>query len=277
MSGRFEVVTLPSGARAIREQESGEVMHPGAGPWAEARALYVEQTRLQDRLCASEIDDPLVLFDVGLGGAANAAAALSCFRGCGPSRRRALEIVSFEVDLEPLELSLGDPAGFPFLVPFADAARALLRDGRWEAQGVRWSLLRGDALKALESVEPRAELIFHDPFSPETNTAMWTPAAFAALRAHAREDETGCVLATYSASTRTRVSMLLGGWSVGIGDATGFKKETTVAATRASLLTRPLDARWRERFRRSGARAPWGREGITAEEEALVAARVLPG
>jgi tRNA U34 5-methylaminomethyl-2-thiouridine-forming methyltransferase MnmC len=257
---RFERVTLRNGARAVREKHSGEVMHPSVGPWVEAQALYVGQGRLAERLRAKS-EEPVRLWDVGLGGAANAAAALACAREArahGPTRR--LELVSFERDLQPLELSLEDPAGFPFLVAWAAAARALLRHGSWESadRRVTWTLHAGELPGSLERAGAPPELVFFDPFSPQTNTSLWTPAFFRTLDARLREDGPGTVLLTYSASTRTRVSMLLGGLFVGVGDPVGHKKQTTVAATRADLLARPLDARWLERFGRSSARAPWG-------------------
>ena len=284
---RFERVTLRNGTRAIRELESGEVMHPSVGPWAEARALYVEQSRLADRLSA-EGSEPVVVWDVGLGGAANAAAALSCAAEVAATgrSRRPLELVSFERDLQPLALSLEDPEGFPFLVPFAEAARTLLRDGRWESiesgAQVRWTLHAGDVREAwrglglgLNGDALKPEVVFFDPFSPETNTALWTPETFTELRALMREDGPGSLLLTYSASTRTRVSMLLGGLYVGVGMPIGGKRETTLAATRRELLEQPLDARWLERWRRSSARAPWGRDeaaGSSSEEDARITA-----
>ena len=72
------------------------------------------------------------------------------------------------------------------------------------------------------------------------------------------------MLVTYSASTRTRVSLLLAGYFVGAGPSTGNKGETTAAATRRGLLAEPLGARWLERWERSSARAPHGEE-LTAE------------
>jgi hypothetical protein len=74
------------------------------------------------------------------------------------------------------------------------------------------------------------------------------------------------MLLTYSASTRTRASLLMAEWIAGVGNPIGAKKETTVAATRAGTLERPLDARWLERWKRSSARAPWGVE-LTPELE----------
>ena len=45
-----------------------------------------------------------------------------------------------------------------------------------------------------------------------------------------------CTLFTYSASTATRVALLLAGWAVGVGAAIGDKRQTTAAAVRAEDL-----------------------------------------
>ena len=63
--GDFELVTLRNGARAVRHLGHGEVMHPSVGPWQEACALYVEQSRLADKLQVA--GPPVRVWDVGLG------------------------------------------------------------------------------------------------------------------------------------------------------------------------------------------------------------------
>ena len=85
--GDFELVTLRNGARAVRSVSLGEVMHPSVGPWREANLLYVEQLKLADSLCATQ-PAPLCVYDVGLGAATNAVAALACARELGEERRR---------------------------------------------------------------------------------------------------------------------------------------------------------------------------------------------
>ena len=265
--GDFELVTLKNGHRAVRHLGHGEVMHPSVGPWAEACALYVEQLGLAEAL--GEAGPELVVYDVGLGAGTNAVAALTRAAGLGPARRRPLRVESFEVDLAPLRLALADAAGFPFLQPWADAARALADRGAWEGPGLglglTWRLHAGDALAALERPElPPADLVFFDPFSPAANPGMWTPDALARVLARCGPRAR---LATYSASTRTRVSLLLAGWHVGAGSATGLKGETTVAAVRREDLAAPLGARWLERWERSSARAPHGADGLTPSDE----------
>jgi tRNA U34 5-methylaminomethyl-2-thiouridine-forming methyltransferase MnmC len=267
--GDFELVTLRNGARAVRHLGHGEVMHPSIGPWQEALRLYVEQPRLAERL--RQPGPPLTLLDVGLGAATNAVAALTRARELGSERRRALEVISLEVDLAPLRLALADPVGFPFLQPFRDAAEALMRDGSWEGEGVRWRLLQGNAISHLERELPPADLVFFDPFSPASNPEMWTEAVLAQVRSRCREDGEGALLMTYSAATPTRVTLLLAGFYVGAGVSTGTKGETTIAATRLEALEAPLGARWLERWGRSSSRAPHGAL-LTPEVEARLRA-----
>ncbi len=254
--GDFELVTLRNGARAVRHLGHGEVMHPSVGPWQEARALYVQQSRLQDRL--REPGAPLCIWDVGLGAATNAVAALTCAQELGAAQQRELRIVSFEIDLSPLRLALADAEGFPFLRPFAEAAQVLARTRHVRQGLLTWQLCLGDARAHWQSATPPPDIIFFDPFSPASNPALWTPAAFEALRGRALEAASGCSLYTYSAATPTRVSLLLGGFFVGTGDATGLKSETTVAATRLDLLRQALDRRWLARWERSSSKAPHG-------------------
>lgn len=268
--GDFELVTLRSGARAVRHLGHGEVMHPAVGPWEEAQRLYVRGTALAARLSRPDAA-PLRVLDVGLGAATNAVAVLTCARELGGARRRPLEVHSLELDLAPLRLALADAEGFPFLAPWREAAAALVQHGEWEGPGLRWTLALGDARDTLLAAPGDADLVLFDPFSPKANPTLWTPAVLARVRERCRQDGEGALLATYSSATPTRVSLLLAGFFVGAGEGTDIKGETTLAATRPGALASPLGARWLERWRRSSARAPHG-EPLTPELEAQVLA-----
>lgn len=263
----FERVTLKNGTRAIRHLPSGEVMHPAVGPWAEANRLYVEQTRLCERL--SRPGPALRIWDVGLGAATNAVAALEAARSMGSQRQRSFEVISFERDLEPLRLALDDPEGFPFLVGWRKEAEALLAGASVDSDGLRWTLLQGELLEMLPRAPRPVELVYYDPFSPKANPELWTVAAFEALRRALGEE--GTLIVTYSASTRTRVTLLLAGFFVGAGVPIGAKRETTLAATRIELLDHPLDRSWLDRWRRSSAQAPHGGEALVGIEQRLLA------
>jgi tRNA U34 5-methylaminomethyl-2-thiouridine-forming methyltransferase MnmC len=265
--GDFELVTLRNGARAVRHVGHGEVMHPSVGPWQEAVALYAEQSCLSEKL--QQEGAPLCIWDVGLGAGTNAVAALTAAANLGAAQRRRLCIVSFELDLGPLRLALGDAAGFPFLLPFAQAARTLATAKRFRDGLLEWELHLGDATTLWREATRPPDLIYFDPFSPVSNPDLWTAPTFERLHEAASEADAGCCLYTYSAATPTRVSLLLGGFFVGTGSATGLKAETTVAATRLELLDKPLDRRWLERWERSSSRAPHGAR-LTPEIESGV-------
>ncbi len=265
--GVFELVTTRGGVRAVRHTGHGEVMHP-VGPWEEANRLYVDQLELERQL-RTVSEQPLRVLDVGLGAGTNAIAALTRAKNMGAVRMRPLEIVSLEVDLAPLRLALSDPEGFPFVQPWRDAVQALLEHGRWDHPNFTWRLLEGDATKLVEELDGEFDLVFFDPFSPESNPTMWTVDFLRRIRS--RLPREGGLLATYSAATPTRVSMLLAGFFVGHGVSTGTKGETTIASTTPRELEQPLGERWLERWQRSSARGPHG-DVLTGELEQQVRA-----
>jgi queuine tRNA-ribosyltransferase len=267
-----QVVRTRGGALAVRSVEAGEVMHPGVGPLVEAQQLYVAQSRLAERLRepgARSPGAPLVLFDVGLGAGTNALAARAVSQGA-PAGAARLEIVSFERDLGALQLALAHGADFALETDGrhdnVEAVHALLTHGRHETARTVWRLEHGDGLEVLAHQTTPADLVFWDPFSPRANPSLWTVAAFAAAR---RIAGARCTLFTYSASTATRVAMLLGGWAVGVGIAIGDKRQTTAAAVSAADLAQPLDRSWLARLSRPDVPLP-----TDAGPAAEVAARV---
>lgn len=259
----FEPVVLRSGESTIRDRRSGEIMHPGLGPLREAELLYVEQTGLVGRLSSREAG-PVQVLDVGLGAATNALAVVDCARRV---QGRPVELTSLESDDGPLRLALSDAASFPVQAAHREALETLLVQRSVESSGLRWRWVDGDALDALDALGARQDVICFDPFSPEANPELWTVEALRRVRQILAP---GGVLSTYSASTRSRVTLLLAGFWVGAGAAAAAKKETTVASDGPAGLVAPLGARWIQRWRRSSARAPHGVAKLTPDIEAAV-------
>ena len=275
--GDYDIVTSEQGFSSIRQISSGEVMHSVSAPSDEAQRLYVGQSRLAERLLkngsragaagtiagAGGDARELVVWDVGLGAASNAMAAIQCFENeyavKGAEALRPLRIVSFECDLDPLALAAKFPSHFPHLRH--GAPHALLENGRWQhASGLlQWELLKGDFLTFIESaVAP--DVIFYDPFSAKTDTGLWTAEVFA--RVHARCGNKPADLYTYSAATAVRVALLTAEFFVGEGVGTGPKATTTLAFTSEAAWqkhpARPvlLGAEWLARWRRSTSKFP---------------------
>ena len=275
--GAFSVVTR--GAQSwIAHVASGETMHSVNAPDEEAERVYVQQSALLAR--APRVGGELVVWDVGLGAAHNAMAlvrAIATNGGAAPH----VELVSFEHDLDAFRLALAHQKEFPHLRH--PAAHVLGRYGRYDSRARR----HGDAVDAATAIEPAAtvdtaavestfgglawrvvegdflttfprerapDVIFFDPFSSKTDTRMWTLDAFRRLRAHL---DRPCELFTYSASTAIRTSLLLAGFWVAQGVASGPKESTTIAfvpGDPALARHRLLDTAWLERRARSSAK-----------------------
>jgi queuine tRNA-ribosyltransferase len=256
--GRYEVI-VKNDLGFVRDVSSGEVMHPVDNPVEEARLLYVEQSRLIERLQMS-CADPLVVWDVGLGAGANAMAAILAVEGSiALQDARRLVLVSFENDLDSLELALDHMRWFKHLRH--PAPRSLLANQRWtnEASTIDWSLLSGD-FAARKFDAPPPDIIFFDPFSFKTDSGLWTLPAFRELASICAQKPVE--LYTYTYSTRVRAAMLAAGFYVAKGRGTGAKAETTIGLSRQAAAAphshELLGAEWLVKWRRSEAQAPFG-------------------
>ncbi len=253
----YRVVKLANGAYSIHSLAHHETFHPVIGPVAEAEALYVRQLRLHERI--ERHAGEFVVWDVGLGAAANSLTLLRATRDL-PC---AIHLLSFDHTLEPLDFALRHTEHLTYLSGYEDHLQRLLGQHHvsWKErqQAVRWDVCLGDFPTLLaqpatrEWAKPHA--IMFDAFSPAKNPAMWTEPLFANLF-QLLDPQRPCALPTYSRSTMLRVTLLLAGFFVGVGHATGEKEETTIAANTLELIQEPLDRRWLQRARRSTSAEP---------------------
>lgn len=260
----YRLVTLANGAKSVYSVAHRETFHPVIGPVAEAEALYVRQLRLAERACAHRGE--FVIWDVGLGAAANATTVLRALRPISC----AVRLLSFDCTVEPLRFALEHAEALGYVSGYGAHLQSLMRHQRVSfcdaKQSVEWELRLGDFPQLLHvSVHGRApsrepgwpapHAVLFDAYSPFRNPAMWTLSLFKDLFL-ALDPRQPCALPTYSRSTMLRVSLLLAGFFVGRGHATGEKEETTIAANRPDLIEEPLDRRWLQRARNSTSAEP---------------------
>jgi queuine tRNA-ribosyltransferase len=254
--GDYEVQQAWEGFSSIRQISSGEIMHSRTDPMEEARELYVEQSGLAKRLRETS-HEPLVLWDVGLGAAANAMAAIECHEA--ERATRPLQIISFENDLDPLRLAVANIDQFPYLR--ADAIHAILSHGEWRSADhpITWTLRLGDFLTTMNEAPP-PDVIFYDMFSTRTAAELWTAGIFRQLFDLCRGRETE--LSTYTCSTANRAALLAAGFFVARGRNAGEKVETTIAMTPTAAHARSagnrelLSSDWLAKWERSTAKFP---------------------
>jgi len=267
--GNYEVHIAMEGFASIRHVSSGEIMHSRNEPMDEARGLYTEQAQLSTRVLApagaraeAQVANPLVIWDVGLGAAANAMAAITCYESVAASASvRPLRVLSFENDLDSLELAFRHSDKFAYLRHSGPAW--LLKQGHWQSRehpGLSWEVIKGDFLDTFENAPSPPELIFYDMFSSKTCAAHWSLDTFARLFLACKRRP--AALFTYSCSTAARVAMLAAGFWVARGRASGEKQETTVALTPEAASAgwgvsyEFLGAEWLSKWERSSARFP---------------------
>ncbi|MCB1124992.1 MAG: hypothetical protein KDM81_00745, partial [Verrucomicrobiae bacterium] len=253
----YELVRLVNGVMSVRSRAVGETFHPVIGPVAEAEALYVRQLHLAERALSEPAG--LVLWDVGLGAAANVLTVLRALRDAASM----LTVLSFDHTLEPLRFARTEAACLGYFDGYEGVVDRLLSDGevRFEngRQPVEWRVFEGDFPSRLDEEAagdwPKPHAVLFDAYSPARNPAMWTLPLF--QRMHDLLDPgRACALPTYSRSTMLRVTLLLAGFFVGTGHPTGEKDQTTIAANRRELIDEPLDERWLQRAIRSTSAEP---------------------
>jgi tRNA U34 5-methylaminomethyl-2-thiouridine-forming methyltransferase MnmC len=253
----YKIVHLAPGVCSVHALTYQETFHPVIGPVAEAEALYVHQLRLAERLRG--FNGEFVIWDVGLGAAANALTVLRAAREAGCS----LRLISFDQTLEPLRFALLHADELQYLRGWETQLQEFIRQGRMELchPGFRakWEMHLADFPTLLAQADARhlakPHAIMFDAFSPAKNPTMWTQPVFANLFG-LLDPARPCALPTYSRSTMLRVTLLLAGFFVGRGHATGEKEETTLAANALELVEEPLGRDWLRRARRSSSAEP---------------------
>lgn len=281
----------------IRHVSSGETMHALEDPLDESKRLYIQQPRFSElvrrtvnKSVQKNSDDNLntfVIWDVGLGSATNAMAAISEYenleKNLGTQTAedvlKPLHIISFERDLDPLKLTLEYHMCFPHI--HHKSPHQLLKNKEWTSPSglIRWTLVHADFQEVLNSSEklPVPQLIFYDPFSYKTDAPLWSLDAFEKLMKKLQASETDsaspCLLITYSASTAVRSALLSSGFWVAAGLSIPPKYETTVAFTRPAMKwiqqagLSPLDSKWLAHWHRSDAKIPYDVRARANDEE----------
>ncbi|MGD0207468.1 MAG: MnmC family methyltransferase [Verrucomicrobiota bacterium] len=281
MQTSYRLVRLRNGACSIHSLAEDETFHPGIGPAAEAEALYVRQLRLPERV--RETSGEFVIWDVGLGAAANALTAIRLIREGLKGKPAQLHLISFDHTSDAAAFALEHGAELGYVAGYESALAELVKNRSVKFSDdllqVEWTLEPGDFPAWLErsaGVPPAQRernvttfddrrdacatlsvphAILFDPYSLKKNPAMWTVPLFAGLFRRL-DPQRPCALATFTRSTMARAALLLGGFFVGVGHPSGLKEETTVAANRPDLLDEPLDRHWLERAKRSHSAEP---------------------
>lgn len=234
-------------------------MHSNIGPWSEANILYIDQAQFSHRLnCKAD----LVLYDIGLGIAANSIATIHHFSQL--NWPRSLHIISFETDPSGLIYAVKNLEAFPFIQKHRAMLQSLLENGNYFEQypsgnHLRWEIRNGDFRESILTT-PSPDLIYYDLYSPKVSPELWGYQSFKILNkiiSRKNSSDPSTILITYTNSTSARTALLLAGFHVGRGRSTPAKKETTIASNTRENLECPLDLDWLAHWKRSSNPIPY--------------------
>jgi tRNA 5-methylaminomethyl-2-thiouridine biosynthesis bifunctional protein len=219
----------------------GDVYFSRESGLAETRHVFLHGNRLEARFAALSPRAAFTIAETGFGTGLNFLCAWQAWREHAPQGAR-LDYVSVEkhpLDARELAQTL---ALWPQLAPLA--AKLLARyhalTPGWNRldceDGVRLTLLVGDALESLAQARFLADAWFLDGFSPARNPAMWQPALFHAM---ARLCAPGASFATFTSAGAVRRGLGEAGFAV--EKIKGFGKKRDMLAGR---LAAPPQAPW---------------------------------
>jgi queuine tRNA-ribosyltransferase len=225
--GDFEIVDSDNGISNIRQISSGEMMPYTGLNKDDAFKVFVEQADLSQRLLKKEYP-PLIIWDIWLGAATNLMAIIHCFEEifARHNSTRKLIIYSFERDLDPLRLACKDPDRFPHLRH--SAPHKILSAGYWQhsSELLEWKLIEGDFLTTMTEAQA-PDLVFYDPFSPETDAELWEYSTFKKIKSIGAGKQTELI--TFINSMTVRIALLRAGFYVARGCEVINFGETTLA------------------------------------------------
>ena len=250
----FEVVATRSGARAMLDRRTGEVMHPLVGPDRGAP----EPLRRPSRLEAAPVRAP----ESRAARAPRRGARRGLQRGGrvgalrGATRTRRTRDCTSSASTGPSRPSSSrsarsTPRRSASSATTLAACSRLLEHGRAAGAGTVWRASLGELPATLLAEPPAsADVVYWDPFSPRANPELWNVAAFTALRRRAatarrahvqRRDGHAHRAAPRRVRRGLRRGAALGATGHGRRDAPGGRLDT------------PLDRRWLDRLSRSSA------------------------
>lgn len=250
LTGTYEIHRDKGGSR-VRHRPSGELMHAASNPFEESQQMYVMQSGLRQHLQLA-LREAVVIWDVGLGAAANAMAALEAWDSVADARD--LEVISFENDLSALRLAASRKDEFPYLA--GPAPEGILSHGFWRAPHRSWQLVMGDFASTMRTARP-PDIVFYDPFSARTNQPMWSWSVLSEVGSICMDHHS--TLVTYSVSTSFRAACLALGLVVARGQGSGGRGESTVVFAPNSPVPPPLiplGRNWLTKWQRSSAPHP---------------------
>lgn len=265
MPENFSIEKTGDGSDTLFSAEFNQPYHNRAGAVEESRYIFFESTGLDREL---EAESNLNILEIGFGTGLNLILLLDYLQKANNSAKvnffsveafpispEIASTIRFENELDDLDYNSILNTIFSDLKSgwnsFEISNRVTLhlflgefREMKFEASSEKSTAASGENVLFLP-----INFVMHDPFSPESNPAGWTPKLFSKI---AKASASDAMLSTYSAASLGRAAMASAGWKVARAPGALRKREMTVASLnpdRLSHLKRVNEERLAERLK----------------------------
>jgi len=232
----YRFIETDDQSQTLFSEYFNESCHSSTGAVEETLYNYIKGCEILTRAPKAE---SFTIFEVGFGPGVGALKTFDLLEEVGCDSE--IHFISTEIDPGLVEWAKKEYAAVKYqnFPSFSDLELVSQPTAQYYwAQGQNGStftIILGDARQAVPASVEAGKLksnlvnaIYQDPFSPKRNPSLWTVEWFDLLKKISADD---CILATYSASSTIRKSMLEAGWRV--RNVKGFTGKRS--STRASL------------------------------------------
>lgn len=233
------------GSHTLYSDQFQQHYHNPGGSVSESRHIFFEKNGLLEAL---ETRDELDVFETGFGSGLNLLLLLdSCLEISNRPTIRFHAVEAYPITPETFKsLNYRQFINHPELANRVTVVFEELQPGHNEFDlpaGLKLNLFAG-FFEDYDGPSGEIDFIFHDPFSPEVNSDLWSGDVFRMLKRFASSD---CMLSTYCAASRARGAMAWAGWYVAREEGALGKREMTLASLNPDRLGH-LDRIDEERF-----------------------------
>lgn len=183
----------------------------------ETQHVFLEQNRLRERCAALTPQDCLVIGETGFGTGMNFYCAWQLFAEHAPlgARLHFVSVEKYPLTREDLARAVQlwpqlEPYWQPLLAQYV-AVHGGFQQFSFDHGRVTLTLMVGDALVQLPTLDAQVDVWFLDGFAPAKNPDMWTPELFAQL---ARLSRPGTTLGTFTTTGWVRRGLIAAGFAM---------------------------------------------------------------
>lgn len=246
-----DVRQTKDGSTTLFSEKFSQHYHNPNGATSESRFVFYESLKVEERL---QKENNLAVFEMGFGTGLNLLLMLDVLT----KSKSSCHVDFWSVEAFPVDEHIAEEFNFGTGLDQYEPISLLKKIFRELKPGMNQFQI-SDSLKChlfygpfdeMPNPDQKVDFIFHDPFSPEVNSELWSVEIFNRLAGFSKSTAT---LSTYCAASSARAAMAVAGWKIAKTRGALGKREMTLASLDENNLKsfkRVNEQRLIDRFKR---------------------------